>query len=290
MYVTLKLDDSGCRIHSVSDGNEEIVTNERNVVMPWKMVTRCRANVTLKEVVEEIKKEAGERRLVSEFEAEHRDEILEILGLIDYIDKGYVEERFPEVYKFGCERMGIHLKHKFVLEVYSSGYPIKRGYNQLDNFKKLIKAYSGYDSDAVKYVEKVEAFIDKPFDKLELEDVRTIRKKVKFPRKLYISVFYQLTGRLPHEELEFKEEDFIVQFYDTFVAASIKLFGKPVRCRTNVLYHLLKKIGEEPNADLFPFMKEVSHQQTEEEIKLVFEHLGWIYSPIPPRSVASCTT
>ena len=40
MYVTLKLDDSGCRIHSISDGNEEIVTNERYVVMPWKMVTR----------------------------------------------------------------------------------------------------------------------------------------------------------------------------------------------------------------------------------------------------------
>ena len=28
MYVTLKLDDSGCRIHSVSDGDKEIVTNE----------------------------------------------------------------------------------------------------------------------------------------------------------------------------------------------------------------------------------------------------------------------
>ena len=38
-----------------------------------------------------------------------------------------------------------------------------------------------------------------------LEDVRAIRKKVKFPSKLDISVFYQLTGRLPHEELEFKE-------------------------------------------------------------------------------------
>ena len=26
MYMTLKLDDSGCRIHSVSDGGIEIVT------------------------------------------------------------------------------------------------------------------------------------------------------------------------------------------------------------------------------------------------------------------------
>ena len=42
-YVTLKLDDKRCcRIHSVSDGNREIATNDRYVVMPWKMVTRYR--------------------------------------------------------------------------------------------------------------------------------------------------------------------------------------------------------------------------------------------------------
>ena len=76
MYVTLKLDDSGCRIHSVSDDDVEIVTNERYIEDErWKMVTRCGANVTLKEAVEEIKKEGEERRLVSEFEAKHRDEI-----------------------------------------------------------------------------------------------------------------------------------------------------------------------------------------------------------------------
>ena len=115
----------------------------------------------------------------------------------------------------------------------------------------------------------MEAFIDKPLDELELENVRAIREKVKFPCKLDISVFYQLTGRLPHEGLEFKEEDFIVHFYNAFMAASIKLLGKTVRCRTNVLYHTLKKIGKESNADLFPFMKGVSHQRTEEEIKFV---------------------
>ena len=53
MYVTLKLDDNGCRIHSISDdGNGWIVTNERYVVMPWKMVTRHGTNMTLKEAVD----------------------------------------------------------------------------------------------------------------------------------------------------------------------------------------------------------------------------------------------
>ena len=108
MYLALKLDDSGCRIHSISDGNKEIVIDERYVVMPWEMVTRYGTNMTLEEAVEEIKKEGEKRRLVSEFETKHRDEIDEILGLIDYIDKGYVKERFPEVYKFGCKRLGIH--------------------------------------------------------------------------------------------------------------------------------------------------------------------------------------
>ena len=153
-------------------------------------------------------------------------------------------------------------------------------YNQLDYFKKLIKAYNGYDSDAVKYVKKVKALIDKPLDETELGHVRLAMKKVKCPHKLDISVFYQLTRRLPHEELEYDDERIITHLYDTFCNESIKLLGKMVRCRVNVLYHLLAKIGKEPNADLFQFMEGDSHQRTEEEIKFVFEHLGWSYSPV----------
>ena len=106
--------------------------------------------------------------------------------------------------------------------------------------------------------------------------------KVKCPCKLDISVFYQLTKRLSHEDLNYDDERLLIHFYDTFYNESIKLLGCTVRCRVNVLYHLLKKIGMEPNADLFQFMKGPSHQQTEEEIKFVFDHLGWNYSLIPP--------
>ena len=37
-------------------------------------------------------------------------------------------------------------------------------HNQLDYFRQFIKAYNGYDSDAVKYVKKVKVLIDKPLD------------------------------------------------------------------------------------------------------------------------------
>ena len=153
-------------------------------------------------------------------------------------------------------------------------------YDQLDYFKKIIRAYQGRDEDLVKYVKKVKALIDKPLDELELGHVRLAMAKVKCPRKLDISVFYQLTRRLPHEDLNYDDERFLIHFYDTFCNESIKLLGKMVRCRINVLYHLLDKIGKEPNADLFQFMKGASHQRTEEEIELVFKSLGWDYSPI----------
>ena len=153
-------------------------------------------------------------------------------------------------------------------------------FNQLDYFRQIIRAYQGPDEDAVKYVKKVKALIDRPLDKIELKHIRLAMAKVKCPQKLDISVFYQLTRRLPHEDLNYDDERLLIHFYDTFRNESIKLLGKMVRCRTNVLYHLLDKIGKEPNADLFQFMKGSNHQRTEEEIEFVFTSSGWDYSPL----------
>ena len=152
--------------------------------------------------------------------------------------------------------------------------------NQLDYFRQIIRAYQGRDEDAVKYVKKVKALIDKPLDELGARHVRLAMAKVKCPRKLDISVSYQLTRRLPHEGLDYDDERLSIHFYDTFYNESIKLLGRTVRCKVNVLYHLLDKIGKEPNTDLFQFMKGPCHQRTEEEIELVFKNLGWDYSQI----------
>ena len=69
-------------------------------------------------------------------------------------------------------------------------------FNQLNYFKKIIRAYQGRDEDAVKYVKKVKELIDKPLDEMiELGHARLAMAKVKCPRKLDISVFYQLTNK-----------------------------------------------------------------------------------------------
>ena len=95
--------------------------------------------------------------------------------------------------------------------------------NQLNYFRQIIRAYQGRDEDAVKYVKKVKALIDKPLDdELELGHVRLAMAKVKCPRKLDISVFYRLTKRLPHEGLDYDDERFLIHFYDSFCNESIK--------------------------------------------------------------------
>ena len=102
MCVTLKLDDNRCcRIHSVSDdGNEEIVTNERYVVMPWKMVTIHGKNMTLKEAVDRIlnqkesekkelerrkrEKEETEKKHKEYYEAHMKEETERLNKLVDW--------------------------------------------------------------------------------------------------------------------------------------------------------------------------------------------------------------
>ena len=96
-----------------------------------------------------------------------------------------------------------------------------------------------------------------------------------------------MNGRLPHENFDYdyalddyEVEKVLIHLYDTFCYESIRLLGRVARCRTNILYHLLKKIGKEPNIDHFQFMKGPAHQRTEEEIEFIFGHLGWNYSPL----------
>ena len=104
MYVTLKLDDNGCcRIQSISDDeNQWIVTNERYVVMPWKMVTRHGKNVTLKEAVDGIssqkeseaieleirleKQEETEKKRKEYYEAHMKEETKRLNKLVDWYE------------------------------------------------------------------------------------------------------------------------------------------------------------------------------------------------------------
>ena len=294
MYVTLKLDDNGCcRIHSVSDdGNGWIVTDERYVVMPWKMVTRhgknmgphsgpslCRA-MTLTEAVDSIlnrqeseakererrerEKERIEKKRKEYYEAHMKEETERLNKLIDWykfkldeISEAPVDSRprkLSQLYRISekNKHLGVTITRAGTINpVNYPGYPPKlelheyedgpagprvtarphneedvfcdalaasslpagcKPLNQLDYFRQIIRAYQGQDEDTVKYVKKVKALIDKPLDELGLKHVRLAMAKVKCPHKLVISLFYQLTRRLPHEDLNYDDEGLLIHF------------------------------------------------------------------------------
>ena len=236
MYVTLKLDDNGCRIHSVSDdGNGWIVTNEKYVIMPWKMVIRHGTNMTLAEAVDRIlnhqeseakeykrrnrEREETEDKRKEYYEAHMKEETERLNKLVDWykcklreINEAPIDSRPKKLgklyqYSEANKDLGVTITRAGTLApVDYPKYPpelelpedneedvfydapmassLPAGYrlsNQLDYFRQLIKAYNGYDSDAVQYVKKVKALIDKPLDELELGHIRLAMKKVKCP-------------------------------------------------------------------------------------------------------------
>ena len=94
----------------------------------------------------------------------------------------------------------------------------------------------------------MKALITKPLDKMtgslgtpgpsgpiELGHIRLAMAKVKCPHKVDILVFYQLTRRLPHEDINYDDKRLLIHFYDTFYNESIKLLGCTVKQRVNVL-------------------------------------------------------
>ena len=93
--------DGCCRIHSISDdGDGWIVTNERHVVMPWKMVTRHGKNMILEEAVDGIlsrqesearelkmrleKQEEIEKKRKEYYEAHMKEEMERLNELVDW--------------------------------------------------------------------------------------------------------------------------------------------------------------------------------------------------------------
>ena len=198
MYVTLKFDDNGhCRIHSVSyDENQWIVTEERYVVMPWKMVTRHGKNMTLTEAVggifscqeseakeherRERKKEEIEKKRKEYYEANMKEETERLNKMVDWykfkldeIREAPVDSRPRKLEKLDQiseknKRLGVmiiragtlnpvnypryppELKlHEYDEDVsYNAPKPGSlpagcKPYNQLDYFKKIIRAYQG---------------------------------------------------------------------------------------------------------------------------------------------------
>ena len=80
--------------------------------------------------------------------------------------------------------------------------------------------------------------------------------------------------------LGYGEEKELKNPYGALNKASIEFLGKSVKYKQNVPFHLLRKIGKEPDINNFYFQGSASVKNMNEEIKKVFNKFGWEFRPM----------
>ena len=122
-----------------------------------------------------------------------------------------------------------------------------------------------------------------PWDKEEhtTSEVREFANRSKdIPNKLVNTLVRILSGKDETNLLNYEEEEKLKNLYTAFNKRSIEVLGNNVKYKQNVLFHLLRKIGKEPDMKYFYLQSSESVKKRDEEIKKVFDKLGWEFRPM----------
>ena len=219
--------------------------------------------------------------------------------LITDLDKEYndlVEARLVKNGNFRGSWFPPHLQYKtypdelpnpedlYDLQTYTSSNPFRQvgRYDERKYFKKnVIAVYNGYCDVGKKVIDSVWKHLKlKPDGKYTIDDIKSIRKEAKFPKKLINSVLHKVNSRLPFEEISKLDVRKMFWYFGRFTMKSKDILGKKVRYNANILFRLMRLIGKNPDTNNFPLTSDISNENTEQEIKTVFEKLGWDYKPM----------
>ena len=116
--------------------------------------------------------------------------------------------------------------------------------------------------------------------KYTVKEVRGTIKKFKFKKDLVNSIVRKLDEVACYKDLHYAKREYLFQLYHEFRFKSNKVLKKQVKCKPNVLFHLLRKIGYDPDPEHFPLNGKASNDRTKAEIESVFKVLGWNYRPM----------
>ena len=171
------------------------------------------------------------------------------------------------------------------IERFRTSNPAPKRNVQKDCFNKVIKEYVGKANVKKDKLDKCIAIIRKYLgDKEEYmaTEVKEFTNRSKdIPNKLVNTLVRILNGKDGTNLLDYEEEQKLKDPYTAFNKISIEVLGKNIKYKQNVLFHLLQKIGKEPDMNYFYLQSSESVKERDEEIKKVFDKLGWEFRPIP---------
>ena len=100
---------------------------------------------------------------------------------------------------------------------------------------------------------------------------------IKFKKNLVNSIVRKLNGVSDYKCIADFQRSLIFKYYETFRYKSTEVLGKNVKYKSNLLFHLLRFIGLDPDPEDFLLNERVSNNRTETEIETVFKSIGWEY-------------
>ena len=97
-----------------------------------------------------------------------------------------------------------------------------------------------------------------------------------FKKDLVNSIVRKLNNDSDCKSLTKVQKSCLFRYYVNFRVKNYSVLGKHVKYKSNVLFHLLRLVGCDPNPDDFPLNGRASNERTETEIETVFKAMGGI--------------
>ena len=169
------------------------------------------------------------------------------------------------------------------IERYTTFNPAPSRNVKKDYCNKVLKEYIGFSKEKYEEIGRCISLIKKYLgekDKYDKSEVVNLIRSIKgIPDKLTNTLF-RILNEIEDLNLSCKEVEKLKSLYGTFDRVSNEVLGKSVKYKQNVLFHLLRKIGKEPNMEDFYIKGSKSTERLDEEIGKVFARLGWEFRPI----------
>ena len=161
-------------------------------------------------------------------------------------------------------------------------HTLPAGYKPYDYkkyFNRTIKACQGHLIIKASLVNSIRGLLG-PRNKYTVNEVKDTISAFKFKKDLVNSIVCKLNGDSVYKFLTEVQKSCLFRYYENFKTKSYSALGKHVKYKSNVLFHLLRLVGCDPNPDDFLLNRRASNERTETEIKTVFKAMGWNYKPM----------
>ena len=162
------------------------------------------------------------------------------------------------------------------MSTFPAGY---KPYDYKKYFNQTIKTYQGHLEVDKKLVNSIRGLLG-PGEKYTVNQVKDMISIFKFKKDLVNSKVYKLNGDSDYKSLTEVQKFSLFRYYEIFRVKSYSVLGKHVTYKSNVLFHLLRLVGCDPNPDDFPLNGRASNERTETETETVFKAMRWNYKPM----------